>query len=116
MEKPLPILHQLAEDVYITMPLTESTYETAKLLNEGKSLEQIAAIRRLKISTIEDHVVEIVMNIPTFNIVAFLSKEQLKEINDTSEAYATKKLRVLKEVLPHYSYFQLRLGLAKGEQ
>jgi uncharacterized protein YpbB len=114
-EKPLPLMNQLADNVYISMPLTDSTYETAKLLNEGKSLEQIAAIRRLKISTIEDHVVEIVMNLPTFNIAAFLSKEQLKEINETSEAYATKKLRVLKEVLPHYSYFQLRLGLAKGE-
>ena len=115
LEKPLPLMQQLAEDVYISMPLTDSTSETAKLLNEGKSLEQIAAIRRLKISTIEDHVVEIVMNIPAFNIAAFLSKEQLKEIHETSEAYATKKLRVLKEVLPHYSYFQLRLGLAKGE-
>ena len=111
-----PILQQLATNIYISMPLTESTYETAKLLNEGKSLEQIATIRRLKKSTIEDHIVEIVMNIPSYNIAAFLSKEQLKEIAEVSEAYATKKLKVLKEVLPHYSYFQLRLGLAKGEE
>lgn len=114
-EKPLPLMNELAEGIYISMPLTDSTSETAKLLNEGKSIEQIAALRRLKMSTIEDHVVEIVMNLPAFNIEAFLSREQLKEIHETSEAYATKKLRVLKEVLPHYSYFQLRLGLAKGE-
>jgi uncharacterized protein YpbB len=113
-EQEVPILKQLAKDVIVETPLTESTNETAKLLNEGKSLDQIAQIRRLKQSTIEDHIVEIVMNIPSFNVAAFLTAEQVQEILDASEAYATKKLRVLKEVMPHYSYFQLRVALAKG--
>ena len=111
----VPILQKLATNIEVTTPLTESTKETAVFVQKGYSIEQIANVRRLKTSTIEDHIVEMAMNIPAFSIEPFLSANDLQTILSTSDAYQTKKLRVLKEIMPHYSYFQLRLALAKGE-
>ncbi len=111
----VPLLRQLATGIEVTTPLTESTKQTAVFVQQGYSIEQIANVRQLKTSTIEDHIVEMAMNIPAFSIEPFLSGVDLQTILSTSDAYQTKKLRVLKEILPHYSYFQLRLALAKGE-
>ncbi len=111
----VPILQKLATNIEVTTPLTESTKQTALYIQKGYSIEQIANVRRLKVSTIEDHIVEMAMNIPSFSIEPFLSTTDLQAILLAAEAYQTKKLRVLKEVLPNYSYFQLRLALAKGE-
>lgn len=111
----VPILQKLAINIEVTTPLTESTKQTAMYVQQGYSIEQIASVRQLKTSTIEDHIVEMAMNIPSFSIEPFLTSADLQTILSTSEAYQTKKLRVLKEIMPHYSYFQLRLALAKGE-
>ena len=111
----VPILQKLAINIEVTTPLTESTKQTAIYVQQGYSIEQIASVRQLKTSTIEDHIVEMAMNIPSFSIEPFLTTADLQTILSTSEAYQTKKLRVLKEIMPHYSYFQLRLALAKGE-
>lgn len=111
----VPILRKLATNIEVTTPLTESTKQTAFYIQKGYSIDQIANVRRLKTSTIEDHIVEMALNIPSFSIEPFLSTPDLQTILSTSEAYQTKKLRVLKEIMPHYSYFQIRLALAKGE-
>lgn len=113
-ERDVPILKSIAKNTEVTIPLTDSTKVTAQYLEKGYSIEQIANMRRLKTSTIEDHIVEMAMNIPSFSITPFMQQEDLNAILDASTTYATKKLRVLKEVLPQYSYFQLRLALAKG--
>ena len=110
----VPVLQKLAAGIEVTTPLTESTKQTAMYIQQGYSIEQIANMRQLKTSTIEDHIVEMAMNIPAFSIEPFLSTADLQTILTTSEAYQTKKLRVLKEIMPNYSYFQLRLALAKG--
>ena len=114
-EEDVPILQRLATNIEVTTPLTESTKQTSMYIQQGYSIEQIANSRQLKTSTIEDHIVEMAMNIPAFSIEPFLSTADLQTILSTSEAYQTKKLRVLKEIMPNYSYFQLRLALAKGE-
>ena len=111
----VPILQKLAINIEVTTPLTESTKQTAIYVQQGYSIDQIANVRQLKTSTIEDHIVEMAMNIPSFSIEPFLSNNDLQTIISTSYDYQTKKLRVLKEIMPQYSYFQLRLALAKGE-
>lgn len=110
-----PLLSQLLEDVRIHSPLTESAHQTATLYNQGYSLEQISVMRRLKLSTIEDHLVEIAMNEPTFDLSPFISQQDTQLVLSAVEDYATRKLKVLREVLPQLSYFQIRLALAKGD-
>lgn len=113
--KQYPYLFQLTENVRIDIPLTGSAYQTAMLYKKGYSIEQICHIRKLKQSTIEDHLIELAMNDPTFTIEQFISKEDIRQVFITTEKYNTKKLKVLHEVLPHLSYFQLRLALTRGE-
>lgn len=109
-----PILQQLAQGILVEVMLTDSANETAKLYKNGYSIEQISQMRRLKTSTIEDHLVELAMNDTSFSIETFISKEDQQQIRTTVEDYQTKKLRTLRELLPHLDYFQLRLTLAKG--
>ncbi|WP_042477935.1 helix-turn-helix domain-containing protein [Bacillus ndiopicus] len=109
-----PYLADIAQQLRISMPLTDSAYQTAKLFQQGLSLQQIASKRNLKQSTVEDHLVELAMNDITFPIEHFVNQEELVQVNKAVLSYATKKLKVLREALPHLSYFQLRLALARG--
>lgn len=110
------LLHQLAKDIRVIIPLSGSAYQTAELFRKGYSMEGISHIRRLKISTIEDHIVEIAMNDPEFSIEQFISTEDVKKVMMAVDDYNTRKLKILHEVVPHLSYFQIRLVLARGEE
>ncbi|MER1956286.1 MAG: helix-turn-helix domain-containing protein [Solibacillus sp.] len=109
-----PLLAKMAENIRVEALLTNSALETAQLYKKGRSLEEISHIRRLKMSTIEDHVVEMAMNEPNFSIDDFVPLEAQQQILQAMEDYETKRLKTLKEILPHVSYFQLRITLAKG--
>lgn len=94
--------------------LTETAKKTYEWYQRGHSFQEIAVIRRLKESTIEDHFVEIASVQPEFSFDDILTHQQVKEILDVQQQVNTHKLKSLREKLPHYSYFQLRLALAKG--
>lgn len=111
-----PLLYYLAKDIRIETPLTESAFRTNSLFEKGYTIEQIANIRKLKINTIEDHVIEIVSANQDFPISTFVSNEQVEEILQLSSELKTKKLTVIKNSLPELSYFQVRLALTQGEQ
>lgn len=110
-----PYLYQMMENVRMDVPLSGSAYHTALLYRQGYSIEQISRIRKLKQNTIEDHIVELAMNDPAFPIEQFVKPEDIQEVKTKVLDYQTRKLKVLKEVLPHLSYFQIRLVLSKGE-
>lgn len=110
------ILSKVAAKLSVETQLTNTAKVTKQFFDRGYSIDQIANMRNLKVSTIEDHIVEMAMNIPSFSIDSFLSKGDVQKIISASRKYSTKKLRVLKDALPVYSYFQLRLALAKGDE
>ncbi|KGR74114.1 helix-turn-helix domain-containing protein [Ureibacillus sinduriensis] len=111
-----PLLHQMADGLRIKNPLTGSAFHSAELFNNGHSIEEISKIRNLKLSTIEDHIVELAMNEPHFKLEQFVSTVDIKKVFTAVDDYNTRKLKVLHEVVPHLTYFQLRLVLARGEQ
>lgn len=113
-ESRYPLLSDMLQDIRVENILTASANATAKLYKNGRTIEEISHIRRLKISTIEDHIVELAMNEMNFSIEPFVTIEQQQQILAAVEDYETKRLKNLKEILPHLSYFQLRLTLAKG--
>ena len=113
-----PFLCSIIQDIQgnAQIQLTNSTQMTLKYLKTGKSLEEIAFIRRLKRSTIEDHIVELAYSDPQFNISHFMSPKIAEEIRVASKTRQTKQLRVIKEIVDNseISFFQIRLVLAKS--
>lgn len=110
-----PLLTIIAAELRVKALLTDSAQQTAYLYEQGYSVEQIVQIRKLKQSTIEDHLVELAMNEPNFSIGPFVSYEEAEKVWQASKQYQTKKLKALHDVVNDLSYFQLRLVLAKGE-
>lgn len=95
--------------------LTETTQKSLKLLHQGLSLSEIANIRRLKESTIEDHVVEIAMQIREFSLIPYVKEEDIAAIQAVIHDLQTHQLRRIKEQLNNQdiSYFQIRLVLTR---
>lgn len=111
-KKQYPLLEQLAENVRIKLLLTDSTKKTADLYERGYTLEQIANIRQLKISTIEDHFVEMAMSEPHFPILQFIQEEDIAKVKVVLKETGSKRLKVIREQVPYLSYFQIRLVIA----
>lgn len=109
-----PVLVQFLEQEKQRTLLTASAEQTLRMYHRGASLEEIAKRRRLKMSTIEDHLVEAFFYDSSLSLRPFVSEtdEQLivRAINDNGRC----KLRKIKERVPErISYFQIRLVLAK---
>lgn len=111
-----PLLSKIVEGIRFTQPLTGSASQTAKLFQQGYSIEQISMIRKIKQSTVEDHLVELAINDEQFNIYQFISEQDAELVLSISKEKNTKKLKVIHEAIPHLTFFQLRLALARGEK
>jgi uncharacterized protein YpbB len=109
----LRILPLLIRDFNHIDELTLSSRKTWNLLTQGYSPEQIAALRHLKLSTIEDHFVEFALHINDFSIDSYVSKELQDEILSISRKEETRQLKLIRDKLRIASYFQIRLVLAK---
>ncbi len=107
-----PMLAGLLEGIVQTSALTESAKRTQNLAERGFSLKQIAELRQLKTSTIEDHFVEMAMNDPAFSFAPFMDEHLFESIKHISKELKSMRLRDIKERLPEASYFQIRLALA----
>ena len=111
-----PLLFGLLTDLVQISSLTDSAQRTLKLFSQSYSLQEIAELRKLQTSTIEDHFVELAMNDPHFNYLPFVTEDMLKSIQKISSSQGTKRLRDIKIKVPDASYFQIRLSLAiKGD-
>ncbi|MGP3608263.1 helix-turn-helix domain-containing protein [Anoxybacteroides rupiense] len=110
-----PILHALARDLVSPVSLTRSAQKTYEWLQSQKDIEEIARIRGLKRSTIEDHIVEIAANVPGFSIEPFVDEKTRRNVMKATKELGTKQLRKIREAVgDHVSYFEIRLILAKA--
>ncbi|SIT66626.1 helix-turn-helix domain-containing protein [Edaphobacillus lindanitolerans] len=109
-----PLLSGFAEGLRPSSPLTGSARKTEELYRKGVTLEEIAARRGLKISTIEDHFIEIAINDPVFPLGRFVSDDCAETVMAEMNRLATRKLSLLKKKFPELSYFQLRLIMARA--
>ncbi|GAA5415400.1 hypothetical protein Pryu01_00424 [Paraliobacillus ryukyuensis] len=93
--------------------VTQSAQKTKQWLEKGFSIDQIAQIRKLKRSTIEDHVIEIAYIDPSFSVESFLHHQAYTEILHGIKQSKTTKLKDIKSLLHNqYSYFEIRLVFA----
>ena len=98
-EKPsrFSVLSSLVANLEQMDSLTLSSRKTWTLLKQGFSLDEIASIRNLKISTIEDHLVEFALNVKDFSINMFVEEEVQQKILEISRKEATRQLKVIKK-------------------
>ncbi|WP_110113002.1 helix-turn-helix domain-containing protein [Bacillus sp. CGMCC 1.16541] len=109
-----PVLSSLLKDLNVHLPITASTLRTFSLLKRHYSIEEIASIRRLKVSTIEDHIAELALLVPDFTIDSYVSVESQLKVKEAVNVLETHKLKDIKEhVGEDISYFQIRIVLAK---
>lgn len=111
-----PFFMAITDDIKVRSYLTDSANRTKKLFDQGHPLDRIAEIRQLKMSTIEDHLIEMAMNDTSFPIQNFVSKEQMNAVIDKANSIGTKRLKLLKEAFASLSYFELRLIMAISKE
>ncbi|MFC7060487.1 helix-turn-helix domain-containing protein [Halobacillus seohaensis] len=110
-----PVLAYCLEGLAQGELITSSAKQTYQWFNRGYTLQQISYKRNLKMSTIQDHIVEISLVMPSFSIDLFISDIAQEEIMNTIEHLETKKLKRLFEALDgKFNYFQLRLVLTRS--
>ncbi|RYM05372.1 hypothetical protein EWH99_06215 [Sporolactobacillus sp. THM7-7] len=108
-----PCLRRLLNEKRGTLSL--SAGQTYDYLRQGKSMETIARLRKLSRGTIEDHIVELVLKVPSFDCSPYLPEEVNRSILSAARQAGTYRLKPIKHILQdRVSYFQIRLALAKS--
>ncbi|HAQ06887.1 MAG TPA: RQC domain-containing protein [Bacillus bacterium] len=108
-----PLLTGLIKHADQEVPLTISTEKTYRFLQKGYLIEEIAAARKLKESTIEDHIVEIILTIKDFSIDPYVAREKQQRILQAARKISARQLKQIKERVQDASYFEIRLVLGK---
>lgn len=112
-----PLVHIIISDIFQSVPYTKSTLKTYELLQNNMTIDQVAKVRRLRRSTIEDHVIEIALMDQQFSIDHLIDSQKREEIIEAVKLLGKKKLKPIMENIEHVSYFQIRLVLARlGER
>lgn len=94
--------------------LSASADSTRRYLKQCLTLAEIAQKRQLAIGTIEDHVVEIALKVPEFDVGGFVSDDIYRDVRRMITRLSTRRLKPLKDAIGgRASYFQIRLVLAK---
>jgi uncharacterized protein YpbB len=107
------ILPNLIHDFKKDNELTITARKTWKFLEQGYNLNRIAELRHLKLSTIEDHLVEFALHVDGFSIDSYVSKELQNQIAEISQQIGSRQLKLIKDKQKEATYFQIRLVLAK---
>ncbi|WP_409270504.1 helix-turn-helix domain-containing protein [Neobacillus sp. SCS-31] len=108
-----PLLYHLRSVEGAGTSLTLTSRQTLNLLNKGLPIDSIAAARGLKRSTIEDHIVEIALNVDGFSIDPYVTLEEQDRIINLAKQSSTRQLKELRDLSGGISYFKIRLVLAK---
>mgnify|MGYP002655657349 CR=1 FL=1 len=108
-----PLIDKLVCGAGNEVQLTLSAQKTYTLLKQGLDLDVIAKTRKLKKSTIEDHVVEVALNDSGFNITRYVSERKQKLILQAANSADSLQLKQIRQMVPESDYFEIRLVMAK---
>ncbi|MFK4565649.1 helix-turn-helix domain-containing protein [Enterococcus sp. UD-01] len=86
----------------------QSMNETKRYLNQQFSVAQIAEQRKIKKSTVQDHLIELALT-TDFPFQQFISAETCRLLGHLSAPYQNWQYRSLKEQAPALDYFEFRL-------
>lgn len=108
-----PLLSSIAGNQEQGNILTKSAYTTFQLIKNGVSIEETAKFRHLKTNTIEDHIVEIALNMDDFSIDEYIEEQLQQKILSAARKTESRKLKQIKEMVYEANYFEIRLVLAR---
>lgn len=111
MSQEAHFLRKLTDNIKVSTYLTDSAAITKRYFEGGLTMTAIAKIRKLKISTIEDHFAEMSINDSNFPLHDFVEKEDAQAVIKMAYYLQTRRLRLLKNEFDHLTYFQIRLIL-----
>lgn len=111
--KQYPLLSLIISDLSQPASFTISTSKTYQWIKKGFGLDEIAKLRNLKRSTVEDHFVEIALIDKTFDITNLVPAEKQQMILAAAKKSTSKQLKSIRELTNDTSYFEIRLVLAK---
>lgn len=90
--------------------------ETLELYKSGKSIEEIAQARDRKVTTVEDHLAQLMME-GKVDPLDFVSKEDAETIQKAKKETGQTYLKPIREHLNEkYSYMQIKAGLLVGNE
>lgn len=108
-----PLLSSIIADLNQPYSFTLSTSKTYTLLQKGFTIDEIAVIRKLKRSTIEDHLVEIALFDKSFDINNIVAPEKQNRILAAAVKAESKQLKHIRQHAEDVEYFEIRLVMAK---
>lgn len=108
-----PILNEFIVDLHRVNSMTKSATKTYHLYQKGLQADEIASIRKLKINTIYDHLVEIALYDPAFYYQSYVDQTEVNVILKAIQQSKTFKLKDIKSLINRdITYFQIRLVMA----
>ena len=109
--KPLIRENPREPSVYVPKAKIPTHLVSYKLYQQGKTLEEIAQIRLLKLKTIQKHfIIWIERNMVTFE--DYLSEEETQEIIEAAYLLDTNFLKPIKEYFKdRFNYFQIQIAM-----
>lgn len=89
--------------------LSNSTYQTFKMLEDGKTILQVGRMRKLKESTIKDHIIEIVLVIKWQGYKRFIPPRDYQAIHEMFDARPDLLYSEARSVREDLEFFWFRL-------
>ncbi|WP_141433369.1 helix-turn-helix domain-containing protein [Bacillus sp. 03113] len=108
-----PILFSIISTLKHEFSITNSTKRTYEYILQGYSIQSIAKMRRLKHNTIEDHIVELALNISEFDISPYVTDIIQEMVIKAARQVPSRQLKKIRKEAASATYFEIRLVLAK---
>ena len=112
-KKAYPMLNTFIDGIYRFHFLTNSAKKTYRLYQKGYQADEIATMRKLKVNTIHDHLVEIALYDSDFTYQPYVTQTEAQIILEAIQKTDSYKLKDIKALInADITYFQIRLVLA----
>lgn len=112
------IEYTILSRLIIKPTLSNQTFITYTKLLENFTMENIAEQQQVKINTIEDHVLEILIKGYMSNYDDYIDDELLQQFLNFYNSYRGERLKYYKEKFDSLSYFQIKVlivGIERGD-
>lgn len=105
--------YKILSQLYVRVPLHLNTNDTYQRLLSGETIEMIEVKKRIRIHTIQDHIIEIMIKGYPIDISSFITSEEYESILPVLKAHQFGKLKSYYELSPIKDYFKLKIAIVK---
>ncbi|ULG71040.1 helix-turn-helix domain-containing protein [Macrococcus brunensis] len=103
--------HDYFKSLYIRMPLHSATEQTKEWITKGIALDTIALKRGVKLHTIEDHIIEMIIKDYPVDVSRYVTETEIAEIRSLYHQHHYQRLKPYFEESQIDSYFKVKIAL-----